>query len=122
MPLVFCRAPTFEHLPPLDAASTRATFNPEAENRHKKRTPTAFLRQFILQNLMRTIGGDAGNRKQSGKQPCPPQPTNPLPNKKMNHINFKQIYSNLATKPAQATKFVPKALRTLSSDLGLWAF
>jgi hypothetical protein len=61
------------------------------------------------------------NLKQSGQQPCPPQPTNPLPNKKMNHINFKQIYSNLATKPAQVTKFVPKALRTLSSDLGLWA-
>ena len=66
-------------------------------------------------------GGEAGNRKQSGQQPCPPQPTNPLPNKKMNHINFKQIYSNLATKPAQVTKFLPKALRTLSSDLGLWA-
>ena len=62
-------------------------------------------------NYLNNNWGDAGNRKQSGQQPCPPQPTNPLPNKKMNHINFKQSYSNLATKPAQVTKFVPKALR-----------
>ena len=60
MPLVFCTAPTLEHLPPLEAASTGEIVNAEIGSRHSASTPTDFVCRIIPQNLMRTVEATPG--------------------------------------------------------------
>jgi hypothetical protein len=68
-PLVFCTTPTFEHLPPFEAASAVEIANAETGSRHRASTPSVFLHEIIPQNIMRTMEATPGIEIHQNRNP-----------------------------------------------------